>query len=193
MAAIRTILLRLRTGPEPQASTNGDVYLGIAGREFRIEAENPPGQDLNDFERGADWTYILGQSPPAVEPDMPPLRRTVKNKPEYIASGQAANVPNDLYQLDTDLLVGPDADLNMRFPVYIRLEPKSSADNWHLLGATCLVIAEVQPNPYYVAPWLLNPRATDSLWLGTPFGKYCYLRSLRPVVGPQQFTTNFPF
>ena len=82
MVAIRTIDLRISTSPEDTAGTDGDVYLGVAGREFRIETVNPPNEDLDDFQPGQEWTYILGEWPPVVQPDIPHLEGQFLTSPK---------------------------------------------------------------------------------------------------------------
>jgi hypothetical protein len=54
----RYYFVRLKTRDEDGAGTDGDVYLGIGGREFQIDKS-----DRNDFERGDDATYILVERP----------------------------------------------------------------------------------------------------------------------------------
>lgn len=54
MANIRRIDVRLKTGTAGGAGTDGDVYIGVAGREFYIDTA------YDDFERGSDRTYTLG-------------------------------------------------------------------------------------------------------------------------------------
>jgi hypothetical protein len=98
MANITQIQLRLVTASCRGArGTDGDVFLGIAGREFSVD------EDLDDFERGDDHTYIFGEGASVLEPEF--------NDPR---------IP----QLDT---------LNVyKFPTYIRFEPRSRHDNWLL-------------------------------------------------------------
>jgi hypothetical protein len=54
------IRARIKTANVAGAGTNAKVFLGIAGREFRLDREGPP-----DFEQGQDVTYIFG----VVNPD----------------------------------------------------------------------------------------------------------------------------
>lgn len=56
MALITQIQLRLKTAAAEGTGTDGDVFLGIAGREFYID------EDRDDFENKDDHTYILGDS-----------------------------------------------------------------------------------------------------------------------------------
>lgn len=54
---VTTIQVRVVTGNRPAAGTNDPVFLGLGGREFRIQD-----QDLtfNDFATGSDHTYTFG-------------------------------------------------------------------------------------------------------------------------------------
>ncbi|MER7576682.1 hypothetical protein [Streptomyces sp. NPDC126514] len=54
MSDITKITIQLWTATEAEAGTNGFVYLGIAGREFHVDASR------NDFEAGDNYTYTLG-------------------------------------------------------------------------------------------------------------------------------------
>jgi hypothetical protein len=70
MSAINRIELRLRTGDRQDAGTDGDVFLGLAGREFNVDTTS------EDFERGNDRTYIFGEGanvlrPPENDPRTP--------------------------------------------------------------------------------------------------------------------------
>jgi len=54
MTALTTIQLVLQTADDSGAGTDGDVFLGLAGREFTIDTT------ADDFERGDARTYRLG-------------------------------------------------------------------------------------------------------------------------------------
>lgn len=53
---ITKIELVLRTANTSGAGTDGDVFLGVGGREFFVDSQG----DHDDFERGATRTYIFG-------------------------------------------------------------------------------------------------------------------------------------
>jgi hypothetical protein len=65
MAPITRIELRLVTGDRENAGTDGDVFLGIAGREYNVDSQ----RDVNDFERGSDRTYIFGEGATVLRPE----------------------------------------------------------------------------------------------------------------------------
>ncbi len=55
MPSVNSIHLHIQTGGQSGAGTDGDVYLGLCGREFSIDSTR------DDFERGAGREYILGE------------------------------------------------------------------------------------------------------------------------------------
>ena len=65
MPAITRIELRLITGDREDAGTDGDVFLGIAGREYNVDSQG----DVNDFERASDRTYIFGDGATVLRPE----------------------------------------------------------------------------------------------------------------------------
>jgi hypothetical protein len=71
MAAIRKIELRLVTGDRTGAGTDGDVFLGLAGREYNVDSQG----DVNDFERGSDRTYVFGEGANVLRPEENDPRR----------------------------------------------------------------------------------------------------------------------
>lgn len=54
MPRIESIHLHIQTGNLSGAGTDGDVYLGLGGREFHIDTTS------DDFEKGSAREYILG-------------------------------------------------------------------------------------------------------------------------------------
>jgi hypothetical protein len=59
---ISKIVLRVKTGNRADAGTDGDVFLGIGGRELFVDSHS------DDFERGSDRTYIFGAGATVVRP-----------------------------------------------------------------------------------------------------------------------------
>ena len=55
MPQIASITLHLQTGDLSGAGTDGDVYLGLCGREFSIDSTR------DDFESGDGRSYVLGE------------------------------------------------------------------------------------------------------------------------------------
>ena len=157
MVDIETILVRLVTmsGSAFHAGTDGDVFLGICGREFFIDSEK------DDFESGQDRTYILGKTLSPLPTGIDIVE--VKNR--------NFNNPFDPYRLKTQNLY--------KYPVYIRFEPEDRHDVWGLEFVSVFV------NPRGREPFFnyeaLEPR-DERLFLGTHMGKYCYLHRVSPPV-----------
>lgn len=55
MAQINSIQLHIQTGNLSGAGTDGDIYLGLGGREFAVDTTK------DDFERAAARVYTLGE------------------------------------------------------------------------------------------------------------------------------------
>jgi hypothetical protein len=135
------------TGNVNNAGTDGRVYLGLGGREFRLDSSQ------DDYERGSWREYVLGRGP--VEPNLPPPQIRVTNPTE--------NDPRNGFPIDTAKL--------SRTPVYIRFEPEGDSPNWNLKLAIVLVYSgEGQFEVAY-----FPPSDFDNLWLGDPYGKILYL------------------
>ena len=64
MALIRSVHALVYTGSEDGAGTDGDVYVGACGREFRLNTAG------NDFERGSRYTYRFGTFPTVADPEL---------------------------------------------------------------------------------------------------------------------------
>jgi hypothetical protein len=85
---ITRIELRLFTANRNGAGTDGNVFVGVAGREFFVDSA---ATGLNDFERGSDYTYRFGDRANVMRPDQNDPRspwqlRAVEwqNAPTYI-------------------------------------------------------------------------------------------------------------
>lgn len=87
MPELHKITLNLQTGDLEDAGTDGDVYLGVCGREFYVDSEDP---DEDDFERNSTHEYVFGVdasniNPPANDPRNPQLfTENVERFPMYI-------------------------------------------------------------------------------------------------------------
>jgi hypothetical protein len=84
MPQINSIQLHLQTGTGSGSDTDGDVYLGICGREFSIDSS------ADDFESGQARTYVLGEGATIRNADVNDPRKqrlfteNVSNFPVYI-------------------------------------------------------------------------------------------------------------
>ncbi len=138
MSAITGILCQLITGNVSGAGTDGDIYVGIGGREFYIDSS------ADDFERGSWREYILGRAP--LEPNLP--------SPQVRILNSTNNDPRVGFPLDTIDLA--------KSPVYVRFEPQGSSPDWNLSWATVLVY---RGEGSFVGAWM-PPTDFDNLWLG---------------------------
>ncbi|GAB2672239.1 hypothetical protein [Thalassiella azotivora] len=64
MPDISTIRVTLQTMRANGAGTDGDVYLGIGGREFYLDTS------ADDFESGSSRTYVLGAGGNTLHPQL---------------------------------------------------------------------------------------------------------------------------
>ncbi len=147
MARITGILCQVVTGNFSGAGTDGRVFLGICGREFRLDSS------VDDFERGSLREYIMGRGP--IEPNLPPPQIRVNNRQQ--------NDPRVGFPLDT-------ANLS-KSPVYIRFEPESAGDNWNCSFAAALVFRD---DGIFAAAFFV-PQEFDNLWMGKRFGEALHL------------------
>lgn len=145
MSKVTGILCQILTGNVDNAGTDGRVYLGLGGREFRLDST------ADDYERGSWREYILGEGPD--EPNLPPPQVRVTNK-DY-------NDPRIGFPLDTVNL--------SHSPVYIRFEPEGDSPNWNLRFAAALVYAGEFVVGY------VPPTEFNNMWLGNPMGKILFL------------------
>jgi hypothetical protein len=61
MTLIRSVHVLIYTADEEGAGTDGDVYVGAAGREFHLDTS------ANDFERGSHFVYRFGTFPTVID------------------------------------------------------------------------------------------------------------------------------
>jgi hypothetical protein len=147
MAEVTGVLCQIITGNVDGAGTDGRVYLGLGGREFRLDSSE------DDYERSSWREYILGRGP--VEPNLPPPQIRVLNPNR--------NDPRKGYVLDTAML--------SRAPVYVRFEPEGSGPDWNLRSA--IVLVYTGEGQFVVA--YFAAAGFDNLWLGDGYGKILYL------------------
>lgn len=109
MAAITKIEVRIITGDRGGAGTDGDVYLGLGGREFFLDAH------VDDFEQGSDYTYVLGSEANVNyaefnDPRAPQLDTADLDAfPKYIRFEPSTVKPSwDLEQVTVTVNPGPD-------------------------------------------------------------------------------------
>lgn len=147
MAQVTGVLVQIITGNVNGAGTDGRVYLGLGGREFRLDSNQ------DDYERNSWREYILARAP--LEPDLPP--------PQIRVTNPGRNDPRVGLPVDTARL--------SRSPVYIRFEPAGDSPDWNLRSVVVLVYTG--ESQFVVA--YMPPMTFDNLWMGDAFGKILYL------------------
>ena len=145
MAMISGILCQIITGNVPAAGTDGRVYLGIGGREFRLDSS------ADDFEQHSWREYVLGRAP----------RGSESSRSQVPVMNPERNDPRQGLAIDSD-------NLN-RSPVYLRFEPLGAGDDWDLAFAAALVYGDGYLTAYTLPPEFHN------LWLGHASGKTVFL------------------
>jgi hypothetical protein len=143
MAHVGQIKAIIHTGDITNAPTNGRVYLGIGGREFRLNKQG------DQFKRNAIDTFVIGDGGNIDNP------RNANDLP-FVGAG-TVNAPAIEY---TDL---------GEYPKYIRLEPKEEDDDWNVESVNVearLYIANTATGTSSVFTDL-----GGNVWLGNPFGK----------------------
>lgn len=122
MSSITQITLELSTAAESPANMDGWVYLGIAGREFGIDANR------NDFEPGDTFTYVLGEgsnvlNPNGNDPRNPALDTDDLDRyPAYLRFKASDNESAESWLVERiTVTVNPDSDFPARFD-NLRLE-----------------------------------------------------------------------
>jgi hypothetical protein len=106
MTAIKRIDVRLVTASGAGGGTDGDVFIGVDGREFYIDSAQ------NDFEQGADDTYTLGEganvlNAPQNDPRNPQLDTNDLSKfPVYLRFEPLGSAP-DWHLERVDVTVNP--------------------------------------------------------------------------------------
>ena len=116
-AYVKQIRVEITTGEDRGAGTDGNIYLGICGREFRCDTT------ADDFEKGSTRTYIFGTlstTYPTVFPNITSETYNHTSRPQLLVD---------------------EADL---FPAYIRLSQGSS--RWLLAGVKVYIDDEVEPH-----------------------------------------------
>jgi hypothetical protein len=100
MTNIDRLVVKIHTADHGGAGTDGDIFLGIGGREFCIDSK------LDDFERASDRTYGLRSIGPG----------------EVAVVNAVDNDPRGPYSIN-DIKID-------HHPVYVRFEPEDRADEW---------------------------------------------------------------
>ncbi|WP_406856126.1 hypothetical protein ABEG18_00405 [Alsobacter sp. KACC 23698] len=132
MANITQIQLRLLTASalERPPRTEGNIFLGLAGREFRVN------DGRSAVERGDDHTYVYGDGASVLDPEFNDPRNpqldtlNVYKFPTYIRFEPPSENSKWLLSVVEVTVRSPDAD-----EIYIEIGPVGSGPIW--LGQGC--------------------------------------------------------
>jgi hypothetical protein len=105
MVEITQINIIVKTGNVPGAGTDGKIYLGIGGREFKLDK---PG---NQFEKGDSDTFTIGTG------------SNIEN------SNEINSLPSPGGNTNSPNIEDIDIELNSK---YIRFDPSDNDDNWNV-------------------------------------------------------------
>ena len=149
---IESIHVLIQTAKEENAGTDGDVYLGICGREFVIDT------DQKDFDKNSTKTYIIG--------DGANIKNSYENDPRHHWIRHTEDLEKypiyirfEAIEQKKELAV-PRYDVNWLLEyVRVQVNPKAGAGGEWIFEA-------------------LKNRA-EKLWLGQLYGKFCHLKLIK--------------
>lgn len=146
LSHVGRISVTIVTGNINAASTNGRVYLGIGGREFRLDK---PG---DQFQRGNTDTFIIGDGSNIEFNDFNTLPSTGDNNSPRI---EFENLTN--------------------YPAYLRFEPQDNEDNWNVEDVKVQVI-QYNDNPLVATSnKKIFIDLEGNTWLGKRSGLFLHL------------------
>jgi hypothetical protein len=157
MTHVDKIVVDILTRNVTNAGTNGEVYLGYGGREFRL---NQPG---DQFKKGDSDHFVIGVGSNTEKPDINdlPIAAATNDKSPKINETIVTTAFNP-------------------FPVYIRLDPKDDKDNdWNLETARVSAVAGfgsgTGPTKTYTFPKPGAVHLEGTIWLGRESGLILFL------------------
>jgi hypothetical protein len=170
---VTQIQARIVTADVTGAGTDAKVFLGVGGREFRLDSDNPSG----DFERGQDVTYTLG-----VNANANFMRNPAGDTGTFNIENAADNDPRLPPGLDVRAAENP------RLPIYIRMSDVSfdpanpltfPDDDWFVTFVEIQVrTGDMGQNLAFTAVHPIlgrrGPGSTEFLRLGSETGFYLY-------------------
>jgi len=139
------ITVQIKTGDVPGADTDGRVYLGIGGREFRL---NKAG---NQFVRNTIDTFIIGHDETIDNPN----------------GGNSLPVIGDINAPRIEF-----TQFNL-YPEYIRFEPQDDNDKWNVEFVS--VVAEQYNGDLPSGIIQGFGDLDGNIWLGNKFGLVLFL------------------
>jgi len=138
------IIVTIKTGNKSNGSTNGKVYLGMAGREFRLDKSG------NQFQQGTEDQFIIGLGSNILNSNKNGLPNT-------------SNTLNDSPKISFDSI--------SEYPAYIRFEPTNNNDQWNVDRVCVNVGSNSGPVADFHAQ-ILSGINDDNIWLSEDSGLF---------------------
>jgi hypothetical protein len=152
MTHIDNIVATINTKNVTNAGTNGEVYLGIGGREFRLN------QSGDQFKKGDTDVFKIGSASDIENPDINGLP---------LDPGANGKSP----EINENILSGPSV-----FPVYIRLDPKDGSDNdWNVEKVSVVATGGFGATKTFIFPKTGGVLNDGTVWLGRKSGLTLFL------------------
>jgi subtilisin family serine protease len=150
--SVDKIVVTIQTGNKSGASTNGKVYLGIGGREFRLNKSG------NQFQQNKEDEFIIGVGSNVL-------------KPEKNELPQNSSFSNDSPKI-------PFSTIGI-YPMYIRFEPSGNSDKWNVDRVHVNVKSNtgLPPAGLDFHADILNGLNDDNVWLSEDSGLFIGLKS----------------
>lgn len=142
--SVDRITVKIKTGNKSGAGTNGKIYLGIGGREFRLNKSG------NQFQQGMEDEFVLGVGSNILS----------NNKNGLPLSSQFTN---DSPQIPFDTASS--------YPAYIRFQPSNDSDEWNVDRVCVNVRNNFGPVAEFHAD-ILNGTDDDNIWMGEDSGLF---------------------
>lgn len=162
MTPVNKIRVEFTTSAQqPDEDVNGESFLFIGGREFRINQGGPAGH--KDKQRGKEDKVTLG--------DVPPGDETAAEDPIFHDPRKPYGTPEPLMIEDLE-----------KYPMWLRYDPVDGKD-WHLDRALVQVFAKGDNRPRKEYE-ILSGGPNKKLVLGRKFGLYVSLGPSKPPTSP---------
>jgi hypothetical protein len=156
MTHVDKINVDVTTRNVTNAGTNGEVYLGYGGREFRLD------QPGDQFKKGANDHFTIGVGSDIEDKNINDLPLNPSTSP-------------DSPKINENIVLGTNP-----FPVYIRLDPKDDDDNdWNVETVQVAAVAGggigTGTTKTYVFPKAGGTHLAGTIWLGRRSGLTLFL------------------
>jgi hypothetical protein len=146
MTHIVQIKVEIKTSNEQSAGTNGRVFLGIGGREFRLDKLG------NQFQKNQTDTFTINSTSMDIE-------NSERNSLPDTGNVNSPRIENNI-------------GIAFNLPVYLRFDPNDNNDDWNIERVKVQVIGGL--NSTFIFP--NDVLKDGNIWLGNKFGLFLNLR-----------------